>query len=82
MGRHKLRLAPGCVGSRQPDSAEAEGPRVAVLVGGDSRHFRFTPNDNARLADGEPFTADRRAADTVAVMRALGCVGVNPDLQS
>ena len=34
-----------------PRIAALSSPRVAVLVGGNSRHHRFTPNDIARLAN-------------------------------
>lgn len=34
------------------DLAESPQPRVALLIGGDSRHHRFTPDDIATLAHG------------------------------
>jgi uncharacterized protein len=36
--------------SPDPRLARLRGPRVALLIGGDSRHFRFTPADGAALA--------------------------------
>lgn len=47
-----------------PALAALPGPRIAVLVGGDSRHHRFTPGDIARLADG----LDALAASGVSLM--------------
>jgi mitochondrial fission protein ELM1 len=44
--------------------AALPAPRVAVLVGGDSRHHRFKPEDIGRLAD----SLDRLAASGVALM--------------
>ncbi len=35
-----------------PEIAALSAPRVAVLLGGDSRHHRFTPEDVARFAQG------------------------------
>lgn len=66
-----------------PRVAALPGPRVALLVGGDSRHFKFTRADAAALRDlvrklaavgaGVMATASRRTPDTVvgALIEAL-----------
>lgn len=38
--------------NRPADIAGLPGPRVTVLIGGDSKDYRFTPEDNARLLAG------------------------------
>lgn len=47
-----------------PAIAALPGPRAAVLVGGDSRHHQFRPDDIARFAQA----LDRLAASGVALM--------------
>jgi hypothetical protein len=47
-----------------PAIAALPGPRAAVLVGGDSRHHQFRPEDIARFADH----LDRLATSGVALM--------------
>lgn len=54
----QARLAP------PPAIAALPSPRAAVLVGGDSRHHRFRPDDIARFADG----LDALARSGVALM--------------
>ncbi|WP_439497626.1 mitochondrial fission ELM1 family protein [Bosea sp. (in: a-proteobacteria)] len=62
------RLAPGQLGAAKrhppPALAALPGPRAAVLVGGDSRHHRFRPDDVVRFAG----LLDRLAASGVALM--------------
>lgn len=46
------------------DLAALPSPRLAVLVGGDSRHHRFTPEDVARFVSG----LEKRIADGASLM--------------
>jgi uncharacterized protein len=50
-GPHRISAERLAVARAEPDPrlAALSHPRVAVLVGGDSRHHRFTPNDADRL---------------------------------
>lgn len=47
---------------KAPDIDRLKAPRVAVLVGGDSRHHRFTEDDQQRLLNGLRNLADEEAA--------------------
>lgn len=63
-----------------PRVAALPGPRIALLIGGDSRHFRFTDNDAAKLAaavrqifaNGASVMATISRRTPVAVAKALG----------
>lgn len=49
--------------------ADLPSPRIAVLVGGDSRHHRFTPDDIERLMDGLRARQKRGAALMITASR-------------
>ena len=55
--------------ARDPRLAELAAPRVAVLVGGDSRHHRFTPTDIARFGMSMRRLADEGASLAVTTSR-------------
>ena len=70
-GPHRVsaeRLA-GARAAPDPRFAGLGRPRVAVLVGGDSRHHRFTPDDADRLARGLEGIAEAGASLMITASR-------------